>query len=86
MLGLVITGAASAAAVTLTSNVPFVAPILLVAVKVKLFVATAWLEDGLNTATPFELRVAQAGQVPVVEKLGAGDPPGTTVFVTVVPA
>ena len=86
MLGLVITGAASAAAVTLTLNVPFVAPTLLLAVKVKLFVATASLEEGLKTATPLVLRVAQAGQVPVVEKLGAGDPPGTTVFVTVVPA
>ena len=86
MLGLVITGAASAAAVTLTLNVPFVAPTLLVAVKVKLFVATASLDGGLNTAAPFVLRVAQTGQVPVVEKIGAGDPPGTTVFVTVVPA
>ena len=81
-----ITGATVAAAVTVTLNVPLVEPTLLVAVKVRLFVATASLEDGLNTAAPFVLRVAQTGQVPVVEKIGAGDPPGTTVFVTVVPA
>ena len=86
MLGLVITGAASAAAVTLTLNVPFVAPTLLVAVKVKLFVATAWLEDGLNTATPFEFRVAHEGQVPVAERTGVGLPLKPIVLVTVVPA
>ena len=81
-----ITGAASAAAVTLTLNVPFVAPTLLVAVKVKLFVATASLEDGLNTATPLLLKVAQSGQVPVFEKTGVGMPVKPIVFVTVVPA
>ena len=81
-----ITGATLAAAVTLTLNVPFVAPTLLVAVKVKLFVATVSLEYGLNTATPFELRAAHEGQVPVFEKTGAGFPPKLMVLVTVVPA
>ena len=81
-----ITGATLAAAVTLTLNVPLVEPALLVAVKVRLFVPTTVLEEGLKTATPLLLKVAQPGQVPVLVKTGVGFPPKLMVLVTVVPA
>ena len=70
-----ITGATLAAAVTVTLNVPFVEPTLLVAAKVKSYVPGVVLEDGLNTATPFVLNVPKPDQfAPVAANTGVGFP------------